>query len=91
MTTRQCFMSGTRLSLRSDAYAAGLALTAQGRHADAIARFEQALEEKPGDTRVLFALGNTARALGQSGAATAGSPSSPHAPRKRDLWTGRSA
>ena len=47
-----------------NAYQQGLALSAKGRHTEAIARFEQALAATPDDTRVLFALGNTARALG---------------------------
>ncbi len=47
-----------------NAYQQGLALSATGQHALAIARFEQALAETPDDARVLFALGNTARALG---------------------------
>lgn len=48
----------------SDPYAEGLKHSAGGRHALAIDKFEQALARAPGDTRVLFALGNTARALG---------------------------
>jgi tetratricopeptide (TPR) repeat protein len=47
----------------SDPYRAGLKLSAEGRHAEAIGRFEAALAARPDDTRVLFALGNTARAL----------------------------
>jgi tetratricopeptide (TPR) repeat protein len=46
------------------AYEQGLKLSAAGRHGEAIARFEQALAERSDDSRVLFALGNTARALG---------------------------
>ena len=46
-----------------DAYQHGLKLSAQGRHLDAIEQFERALGEQPDDPRVLFALGNTARAL----------------------------
>jgi tetratricopeptide (TPR) repeat protein len=45
-------------------YERGLKLSAQGRHLQAIEQFELALAGRPGDTRVLFALGNTARALG---------------------------
>ena len=52
-----------------DFYAAGLAAAQQGRHAEAIAAFEQALAEAPDDARVLFALGNTAVALGHVQAA----------------------
>lgn len=52
-----------------NAYAQGLKLSAEGRHAEAIERFEQALAEDPADTRTLFALGNTARALGMNGPA----------------------
>jgi len=52
-----------------DSYAEGLAASGEGRHADAIACFERALRESPDDARVLFALGNTAAALGHAGAA----------------------
>jgi tetratricopeptide (TPR) repeat protein len=45
-------------------YEDGLKLSAKGRHAEAISRFEQALVARPDDARVLFALGNTARVLG---------------------------
>lgn len=48
---------------RATAYEEGLQLCAEGRHADAIDRLQQALSESPDDPRVLFALGNTARAL----------------------------
>ena len=48
----------------SAAYQMGLRLSSQGRHAEAIAQFEQALAQAPGDTKVLFALGNTAGQLG---------------------------
>lgn len=53
----------------SAAYQSGLKLSAQGRHAEAIAQFEQALAAKPDDTGVLFALGNTAHQLGMGAAA----------------------
>jgi tetratricopeptide (TPR) repeat protein len=53
----------------SAAYAEGLKLSSQGRHVEAIARFEQALAVRPDDARVLFALGNTAHVLGLSGPA----------------------
>lgn len=53
----------------SAAYAEGLKLSSQGRHVEAIARFEQALTVKPDDARVLFALGNTAHVLGLAGPA----------------------
>jgi Flp pilus assembly protein TadD len=53
----------------SAAYATGLKLSSQGRHVEAIAQFEQALSVQPDDTRVLFALGNTAQVLGLSDAA----------------------
>jgi len=49
---------------KRDAYAEGLALSAANRHAEAIGCYEAALNERPGDVRVLFALGNTASALG---------------------------
>jgi tetratricopeptide (TPR) repeat protein len=45
-------------------YDEGLRLSARGRHVEAIACFERALNRQPDDPRVLFALGNTARALG---------------------------
>lgn len=50
----------------SDAYEEGLALSGAGRHAEAIEHFERALAVKPDDARVLFALGNTATALGMA-------------------------
>lgn len=50
----------------SDHYENGMRLSASGRHAEAIERFERALSERPDDPRVLFALGNTARALGMN-------------------------
>ncbi len=53
----------------SAAYATGLKLSSQGRHVEAIAQFERALSVQPDDTRVLFALGNTAQVLGLSDAA----------------------
>ncbi len=46
------------------AYQAGLKLSAAGRHAEAIAQYEAALAVQPEDAKVLFALGNTAHALG---------------------------
>ena len=46
------------------AYDRGLKLSSQGRHLEAISCFEEALAAEPNDTRTLFALGNTARALG---------------------------
>ena len=56
---------------RIDPYEEGLALSQRGRHADAIESFERALALKPDDPRVLFALGNTARALDMVGPAEA--------------------
>lgn len=53
----------------SAAYARGIELSSRGRHVEAIAQFETALAERPDDTRVLFALGNTANALGLADAA----------------------
>ncbi len=47
-----------------NAYEEGLRLSRRGNHALAIERLEQALAHSPDDARVLFALGNTARALG---------------------------
>ena len=55
----------------SAAYQSGLKLSSQGRHVEAIAQYEQALAAKPDDTKVLFALGNTAQALGLGDAAQA--------------------
>jgi tetratricopeptide (TPR) repeat protein len=52
-----------------DPYALGLKLHAAGRLGEAIGAFEQALAARPDDTRTLFALGNTARALGMGEAA----------------------
>jgi len=52
-----------------DHYRQGLALSARGSHAKAISCFEQALARSPDDSRVLFALGNTARALEMPGPA----------------------
>ena len=49
---------------KSDAYREGLKLSSQGRHLEAIEQFERALADQPDDAQVLFALGNTARALG---------------------------
>src|SRR3974390_1358099 len=49
---------------QSDPYTQGLALSAQSRHFEAIECFEMALAQRPNDTSVLFALGNTAAALG---------------------------
>jgi len=46
------------------AYQAGLKLSAEGRHAEAIAQYEAALAVQPDDAKVLFALGNTAHVLG---------------------------
>ena len=50
-------------------YQTGLKLSQAGRHAEAIVQFEQALAAQPDDTRVLFALGNTAQVLGLTGPA----------------------
>jgi tetratricopeptide (TPR) repeat protein len=46
------------------AYQTGLRLSAEGRHTEAIAQYEAALAVQPDDAKVLFALGNTAHALG---------------------------
>ncbi|MEJ0044298.1 MAG: tetratricopeptide repeat protein [Rhizomicrobium sp.] len=50
--------------LPADPYENGLRLSGQNRHGEAIEQFERALAATPDDSRVLFALGNTARALG---------------------------
>ena len=47
-----------------NAYDRGLKLSSQGRHLEAISCFEESLKAQPNDARTLFALGNTARALG---------------------------
>jgi tetratricopeptide (TPR) repeat protein len=52
--------------MRNPAYATGLKLSSQGRHLEAIGCFEQALADNPADTATLFALGNTAQALGMA-------------------------
>jgi len=51
------------------AYAHGLKLSSQGRHAEAIAQFEEALALEPDEPKILFALGNTAGQLGLAGVA----------------------
>jgi tetratricopeptide (TPR) repeat protein len=62
-------MGKVAASRSDDAYAAGLKLGQEGRHVEAIALFERALERRPDDPRVLFALGNTAEAVGHRDAA----------------------
>jgi tetratricopeptide (TPR) repeat protein len=52
-----------------DLYGTALQLAREGRHADAIPLFEQALVRRPEDARVLFALANTAEAIGHRDAA----------------------
>ncbi|HEY5346767.1 MAG TPA: tetratricopeptide repeat protein [Rhizomicrobium sp.] len=52
-----------------NAYQNGLRLSAAGRHLAAIECYEQALAARPDDTKVLFALGNTARLLDMPGPA----------------------
>lgn len=47
-------------------YEHGLRFTKAGRHAEAIDCYQKALAEAPSDPHVLFALGNTARALGMA-------------------------
>ena len=49
----------------AQAYDEGLRLSSAGRHFEAIECFERALAGAPSDTRILFALGNTATRLGQ--------------------------
>lgn len=44
-------------------YQQGLSHTRQGRHAEAIDCYQKALASAPSDSRILFALGNTAKAL----------------------------
>ncbi len=69
--TRPARQSGMNMRAQSpaDPYQAGLRLAAAGRHGEAISAFEAALALDAGDTRALFALGNTARALGMAEAA----------------------
>lgn len=69
--TRSARQDGMSHSTRAlgDPYEEGLALGRAGRHAEAIGRFEAALARDPADIRVLFALGNTARALAMPAAA----------------------
>ena len=64
-----CARAGARALRSDDPYETGLALSAKGQHLQAIEQFERALATRPDDPRVLFALGNTARALGLSQAA----------------------
>jgi tetratricopeptide (TPR) repeat protein len=52
-------------------YEAGLALAKAGRQLEAIGHFEAALAARPGDPKVLFALGCSARDVGHDGAAEA--------------------
>ena len=76
-TTRQITLNAGLRSAREtramhaarQAYDRGLRLSSQGRHLEAISCFEEALAAQPNDTRTLFALGNTARALGLAGPA----------------------
>jgi tetratricopeptide (TPR) repeat protein len=51
------------------AYEQGLKLSSEGRHLEAIGCFETALAEAPQSPKILFALGNTANALGMPGPA----------------------
>jgi tetratricopeptide (TPR) repeat protein len=62
-------MTKTKPGPGNDAYEAGLKHAHYGRHAEAIACFERALEREPDDARVLFALANTAEAVGHRDAA----------------------
>jgi tetratricopeptide (TPR) repeat protein len=58
-------MRKARMSTAINAhYERGLGLSRQGRHAEAIDCYHQALAAAPSDPHVLFALGNTAKALG---------------------------
>ena len=62
-------MTKAKAGQNDDAYEAGLKHAHHGRHAEAIACFEGALERQPNDARVLFALANTAEAVGHRDAA----------------------
>ncbi len=66
---RQGVMTAPSALRASDPYEQGQSLSAKGDHARAIEHYERALAIRPDDPRVLFALGNTARALGLSAAA----------------------
>jgi len=58
-------MQQARMTASNNAhYRQGLRFTKEGRHAEAIDCYRQALAAAPSDPHVLFALGNTARALG---------------------------
>lgn len=50
----------------SDAFEQGQHLSRAGRHGDAIDCYQRALAGAPSDPKILFALGNTARALGMA-------------------------
>jgi len=52
-----------------DPFAEGQALARAGRHAEAIERYGQALARRPDDRDTLYALGRTAEAIGDVGAA----------------------
>src|SRR3954468_12600725 len=54
---------------RQDSYETGLELTRLGRHYEAISHFETVLAGRPNDIHALFALANTAQAIGHSDAA----------------------
>jgi tetratricopeptide (TPR) repeat protein len=58
-----------RTAHAATAYDQGLKLSSAGRHLEAINQYEQALAQDPHDPRILFALGNTAGALGMRGPA----------------------
>ena len=68
-TLNEVLTASRQTGRMSAAYQSGLRLSSQGRHVEAIAQYEQALTAKPDDTKVLFALGNTAQALGLGDAA----------------------
>jgi Flp pilus assembly protein TadD len=53
-------------ALDIDAYEQGQRLSRAGRHGDAIDCYQRALAKAPSDPKILFALGNTARALGMA-------------------------
>jgi len=54
---------------QEEAYDQGLSLLRLGRHIEAIECFERALIGRPNDASILFALGNTADAIGHAAAA----------------------
>src|ERR1700744_5024186 len=57
---------GVMGALQTDAFDQGQRLSRAGRHSDALDWYQRALAATPSDPKILFALGNTARALGMA-------------------------